>query len=237
MKFYFRVPKLPVAVSFTIAVLIIGAFGIGGLGGLWPASRAWINWRKMTVFAAAPTSSTRTGPENLKSVNWKLPPPYLNIAPLNTQRTQSLPSTPKAPPGTDNPKFSRWEDIGGTVGAPPPPTISGASDGACGGGTCGGACASVDVWLLESTKNVAATPNANDTNAVVVLYITPPEVSGGIVRYGYTTSVSPRTGQEKFGGARRNRTADNGFADHCLTTWRPRHRTGKVISCQSSVFS
>src|SRR6266566_8218221 len=30
------------------------------------------------------------------------------------------------------------------------------------------------------------------------------------------------------GGARRNRTADNGFADHCLTTWRPRHRTGKL---------
>src|SRR6059036_970901 len=28
----------------------------------------------------------------------------------------------------------------------------------------------------------------------------------------------------KFGGARRNRTDDNGFADHCLTTWRPRHR-------------
>src|SRR5437899_1647191 len=31
--------------------------------------------------------------------------------------------------------------------------------------------------------------------------------------------------QEGVGGARRNRTADNGFADHCLTTWRPRHRT------------
>src|SRR6266567_857475 len=30
---------------------------------------------------------------------------------------------------------------------------------------------------------------------------------------------------EGVGGARRNRTADNGFADHCLTTWRPRHRT------------
>jgi hypothetical protein len=30
--------------------------------------------------------------------------------------------------------------------------------------------------------------------------------------------------RRKYGGARRNRTADNGFADHCLTTWRPRHR-------------
>src|ERR1700677_1628652 len=28
----------------------------------------------------------------------------------------------------------------------------------------------------------------------------------------------------KFGGARRNRTADKGFADLCLTTWRPRPR-------------
>ena len=27
---------------------------------------------------------------------------------------------------------------------------------------------------------------------------------------------------EKIGGARRNRTADRGFADLCLTTWRPR---------------
>src|SRR6266850_533725 len=31
--------------------------------------------------------------------------------------------------------------------------------------------------------------------------------------------------RENFGGARRNRTADKGFADLCLTTWRPRHRT------------
>src|SRR5882724_11141358 len=30
--------------------------------------------------------------------------------------------------------------------------------------------------------------------------------------------------RENFGGARRNRTADKGFADLCLTTWRPRHR-------------
>jgi hypothetical protein len=27
---------------------------------------------------------------------------------------------------------------------------------------------------------------------------------------------------KNFGGARRNRTADKGFADLCLTTWRPR---------------
>src|SRR6266446_4839984 len=30
--------------------------------------------------------------------------------------------------------------------------------------------------------------------------------------------------RKDFGGARRNRTADKGFADLCLTTWRPRHR-------------
>jgi hypothetical protein len=39
--------------------------------------------------------------------------------------------------------------------------------------------------------------------------------------------------RKNFGGARRNRTADKGFADLCLTTWRPRHR-GK--SCQLSVI-
>jgi|HubBroStandDraft_5_1064220.scaffolds.fasta_scaffold109836_2 hypothetical protein len=27
----------------------------------------------------------------------------------------------------------------------------------------------------------------------------------------------------KIGGAERNRTADEGFADPCLTTWLPRH--------------
>jgi hypothetical protein len=30
--------------------------------------------------------------------------------------------------------------------------------------------------------------------------------------------------ERENGGARRNRTADDGFADHCLATWRPRHR-------------
>src|SRR6266851_1034986 len=46
---------------------------------------------------------------------------------------------------------------------------------------------------------------------------------------------SPRFGARDFGGARRNRTADNGFADHCLTTWRPRHRMKNVVSNQSAV--
>jgi hypothetical protein len=31
-------------------------------------------------------------------------------------------------------------------------------------------------------------------------------------------------GGKKVGGAGRNRTADKGFADPCLTTWRPRHK-------------
>jgi hypothetical protein len=35
---------------------------------------------------------------------------------------------------------------------------------------------------------------------------------------------------KSFGGARRNRTADMGFADPCLTTWRPRH---PLCSCSS----
>src|SRR5437879_8961837 len=36
------------------------------------------------------------------------------------------------------------------------------------------------------------------------------------------------------GGARRNRTADDGFADHCLTTWRPRHRTNEAGSSEGA---
>src|SRR5207245_2987598 len=34
------------------------------------------------------------------------------------------------------------------------------------------------------------------------------------------------------GGARRNQTADDGFATHCLTTWRPRHRTNEAGSSE-----
>src|SRR2546429_3083710 len=57
-------------------------------------------------------------------------------------------------------------------------------------------------------------------------------IAGNMSSIGIKKSV-----KENFGGARRNRTADNGFADHCLTTWRPRHRTGKlsVLSNQFSV--
>ncbi len=32
----------------------------------------------------------------------------------------------------------------------------------------------------------------------------------------------------EIGGAGRNRTADKGFADLCLTTWRPRHRVKEL---------
>ena len=39
--------------------------------------------------------------------------------------------------------------------------------------------------------------------------------------------------ERNFGGARRNRTADKGFADLCLTTWRPRHRIRKESSPQA----
>ena len=38
---------------------------------------------------------------------------------------------------------------------------------------------------------------------------------------------------QSFGGARRNRTADKGFADLCLTTWRPRPRIRKESSPQA----
>src|SRR6266700_1072214 len=41
---------------------------------------------------------------------------------------------------------------------------------------------------------------------------------------------------EGVGGARRNRTADNGFADHCRTTWRPRHR-GKLSVKEKTIKS
>ena len=40
-----------------------------------------------------------------------------------------------------------------------------------------------------------------------------------------------------FGGAGRNRTADKGFADLCLTTWRPRRSLGKYLRRDSIIAS
>jgi hypothetical protein len=44
-----------------------------------------------------------------------------------------------------------------------------------------------------------------------------------VIAAGHSGERGEKT-QRYFGGARRNRTADKGFADLCLTTWRPRHR-------------
>jgi hypothetical protein len=172
MRLYWPVLTLPLSVSFTKAVLSIGSLLIGLVGfclGTWPAANPLTKFRKINVFLAAPVNSTRTGPENEKSVNWKFPPPYRSTAPLNTQRTQSEPSTPNAPPLTAKPKSVKCCVIGGTVGNPPPPTINGEGFGSC---------AQVDVWLPERQTSTVETPNANDTNAIVILDITPPIAKG-----------------------------------------------------------
>ena len=45
----------------------------------------------------------------------------------------------------------------------------------------------------------------------------------GFRECGWLVSLTPDTfAGGKFGGAGRDRTADKGFADLCLTTWRPR---------------
>lgn len=70
-------------------------------------------------------------------------------------------------------------DIAGTDGAPGPSTRPGIDGGFCFGGACEGAWARIDAWLLESRKNEVKTPATNDANAMVILDITPPEVTGG----------------------------------------------------------
>jgi hypothetical protein len=181
MKSYFGVPKLPLTVSLTVAALSIGSL-LGGLClGAWPAANPWMNWRNIRVFRAAPSNSTRTGPEKEKSVNWKLPPPYLKTEPLNAHRTHSAPSTWKAKPET--PISVKWPDIGGTAGTPGPATAKGIR---------GGSCAEVDVWLPESARNAVATPSANDTNAIVTLDIKPPsEMSGNCAIWLYHYGKPP----------------------------------------------
>ena len=39
----------------------------------------------------------------------------------------------------------------------------------------------------------------------------------------FKSMVGAAESELKFGGAERNRTADEGFADPCLATWLPRH--------------
>lgn len=75
-------------------------------------------------------------------------------------------------------KRSRRCAIGGTDGAPGPSTRPGIDGGFCFGGACEGASARIDAWLLESRKNEVKTPATNDANAIVILDITPPEVTG-----------------------------------------------------------
>jgi hypothetical protein len=55
-------------------------------------------------------------------------------------------------------------------------------------------------------------------------------VRAQVIERSHGCSVSTadaQCGGKKDEGARRNRTADMGFADPCLTTWRPRHRLKK----------
>ena len=90
-------------------------------------------------------------------------------------------------------KRSRRCDIGVTGGAPGPPTRPGIGGGFCVGGACEGACARIVASFLESRKNEVKTPATNDANAIVILDITPPEITGGAARYGSITTVMRMT--------------------------------------------
>ena len=46
---------------------------------------------------------------------------------------------------------------------------------------------------------------------------------------GSLTAVLARSFMDVFGGAGRDRTADKGFADLCLTTWRPRLGLKRIL--------
>src|SRR6266700_6601116 len=83
--------------------------------------------------------------------------------------------------------------------------------------------------LFDAAKNAAKRKRGETTAAL--------KTSAGLPESHSSKGTRPRQRnsgrslasihEQGVGGARRNRTADNGFADHCLTTWRPRHR-GKL---------
>ncbi len=60
--------------------------------------------------------------------------------------------------------------------------------------------------------------------------LTPPLQKGDITgaTHHFIIARQPRTGAKKNGGAGRNRTADTGFADPCITTLLPRQWTRKM---------
>src|SRR6266436_8189756 len=168
--FGYSTPKglelLPFTVSLTIAALIMGVLGTAGMG-CWPAPRAWTNPRKLTVFAAAPLSTTRTGPEKEKLVNRYAPPEYSKVTFSKVQSAQSMPSKGCVKP--DTPICENFPRRGGTTGSPPALTPIMRE----------GSCANVDVWFPWSIKEAQQAPTINDPNASVILDINPPLEDSG----------------------------------------------------------
>ncbi len=154
--------RLIVTVCLAIAVLCIGVWGCGGIGGF-AAEIASRMRNRIIVFAAAPVKVRRKFLEIATLLKLKAPPPYVNETLLKTQSVQSTPSNCCTRP--DHVALEKWRLAGGTVGTsadtstPPGPPRT---------------CANVDVWLPESMRNITEAPTINDPNASIILDIKPP---------------------------------------------------------------
>jgi hypothetical protein len=143
------------------------------------------NGSRAAVLAAGPTSSTRTIPLKVGLPNRTAPPEYRSVPPVNSQSSQSKPSSACCPPLT----WSRRKGgpKPGTDGSFPIST-AGAFDVVASivistngylrgvGGDVGGedgVCAKVIVWLPKNS-DPSKSPTVNDPNAKVILDITPP---------------------------------------------------------------
>ena len=173
--------QLPVTVFFTLALLSIGVFGLGGGPGASPVAACCSNASMVWVFAAAPFRLMRIFPRSFKFGRLNDPPAYVNSESAKTQSWHSSPSS-----GTKVPwlfpivtPFIRTE-MGGIGGSDLPPNN---------GMDWGADCARVGVWLNNNDPRQA--PTTNDKNAIVTLDITPSKNGANCAVWQYHYGKAP----------------------------------------------
>ncbi len=180
--------KSTVIVCGLVAVSIIGALGLIGLG-LEPSFTELTKANNLTVLAAAPFKITRIGVEMRALTSLYAPPEYSKVTLLKTQSLQFIPSS----------CWIRFENVdeekfilnGGTTGFAGSLTITLVD---------GGDCANNDIWFPN--KDITRTPDINDPNANVILDITPPfghEKGNGVkmhFHYGWPPDLEERAKPE-----------------------------------------
>ncbi len=192
---YFKPYGLARLIVTTLAAAAVLCSGVRGSGccGRAPLWIAWTSLKNTNVFAAAPLRVRRVVPENEQLTKLYVPPPYSNVASLNMQSRHSMPSSCWV--SDFNRTRSKRAKSDGTTGM------------AAGSATPAWAkakCATVDVWLPESMRNIEKAPALNDPNASITLDITPaPHNGAGCAVWRYHYGPPPARGGHSTHGDRK----------------------------------